>query len=140
MQSSSQSAQAGRQSTATQMQSTRSSTVTNVQSNYYGGSGSGGCYNCSNWDSGDAAAGFVAGAIVGGAVVAAASKPATTTVVTMAPAPAPPPPPAPVAPPCNVAPIPVSGSPYYKCGATWYTAGYASVGVVYMPVPPPPGY
>jgi hypothetical protein len=116
------------------MQSTRSSTVTNVQSNYYGGSG--GCHNCSNWDSGDAAAGFVAGAIVGGAVVAAASTPTTTTVVTTAPAPAP----APVAPPCNVAPIPVSGVPYYKCGPTWYTAGYAASGVVYMPVPPPPGY
>jgi hypothetical protein len=103
-----------------------------VQSNYYGGSG---CYNCSNWDSGDAAAGFVAGAIVGGAAVAA-SKPATTTVVTTAPAPAP----APAAPPCNVAPVPVNGVPYYKCGTTWYTAGYASIGVVYMPVPPPPGY
>jgi hypothetical protein len=117
------------------MQNTRSSTVTNVQSNYQG---DGGCNNCSNnWDSGDAAAGFVAGAIVGGVVVAAASTPPpTTTAVTTAPAP----PPAPVAPPCNVAPIPVSGVPYYKCGATWYTAGYASSGVVYMPVPPPPGY
>ena len=111
------------------MQSTRSSTVTNVQNNY-----SGGCSNC--WDSGDAAAGFVAGAIVAGTVVAAASQPTTTTVVAAAPAPAP----APVAPPCNVAPIPVDGVPYYKCGATWYTAGYASVGVVYMPVPAPPGY
>jgi len=78
------------------------------------------------------------------AVVAAASQPTTTTVVATAPAPAaapaPPPPPAPVAPPCNVAPIPVGGAPYYKCGETWYTAGYASVGVVYMPVPPPPEY
>ena len=136
--------QASRQSTATSMQSTHSSTVTNVQSDY-----SGGCHDCSsNWDSGDAAAGFVVGALVGGAMVAAASQPApTTTVVATAPAPAPapvaaaaPPPPAPVAPPCNVAPIPVSGVPYYKCGATWYTAGYASIGVVYMPVPPPPGY
>jgi hypothetical protein len=127
------------------MQSTRSSTVTNVQNNY-----SGGCHNCSsNWDSGDAAAGFVAGAIVAGTVVAAASTPPPTTVVATAPAPpttvvvtapAPAPPPAPVAPPCNVAPIPVSGVPYYKCGATWYTAGYASSGVVYMPIPPPPGY
>jgi hypothetical protein len=119
------------------MQDTRSSTVTNVQSNY-----SGGCYNCSNWDSGDAAAGFMAGAIVGGTMVAAASQPTTTTVVAAAPAPAPAAaaPPAPVTPPCNVAPIPVSGVPYYKCGATWYTAGYASSGVVYMPVPPPPGY
>jgi hypothetical protein len=66
--------------------------------------------------------------------VVAASQPQTTTVVVAAPAPAP------VAPPCNVAPVPVSGAPYYKCGATWYTAGYASTGVVYMPVPPPPGY
>ena len=23
---------------------------------------------------------------------------------------------------------------------TWYTAGYGSAGVVYMPVPPPPGF
>jgi hypothetical protein len=129
------------------MQSTRSSTVTNVQNNYSGGSGS--CNNCGgNWDNGDAAAGFVAGALVVGTVAAVASAPPTTTVVAPAPAPtttvvvaAPAPaPPAPVAPPCNVAPIPVSGVPYYKCGPTWYTAGYASSGVVYMPVPPPPGY
>jgi hypothetical protein len=72
----------------------------------------------------------VAGAIVGGAVVAA-SQPQTTTVVVAAPV---------VAPPCNVAAVPVGGTPYYHCGATWYTAGYASTGVVYMPVPPPPGY
>jgi hypothetical protein len=113
------------------MQNTRSATVSNVQNNYQGGS----CSNCSNWDSGDAAAGFVAGAVVAGGVAAAtaaASSPPTTTVVAAAPAP--------VAPPCNVAPIPVEGVPYYKCGATWYTAGYASTGVVYMPVQPPPGY
>jgi len=30
--------------------------------------------------------------------------------------------------------------PYYNCGKTWYTEGYASSGPVYMPVPPPPGY
>jgi hypothetical protein len=111
------------------MQNTRSSTVTNVQNN------ANNCYNCSNWDSGSAAAGFVAGAVVAGAAVAA-SQPTTTAVVATAPAPAP----APVAPPCNVAAVPVSGVPYYKCGATWYTAGYGSNGVVYMPVPPPPGY
>jgi len=116
------------------MQSTRSSTITNVQDN---------CNNCGgNWDNGDAAAGFVAGALVVGTVAAVASAPATTTVVAPAPAYAPAyaPAPAPVAPPCDVAPIPVSGVPYYKCGATWYTAGYASSGVVYMPVPPPSGY
>src|SRR5438309_3257684 len=130
--------QAARQSTATQVQNTRVSTVNNY-------AGSGGCHNCSNWDSGDAAAGFVAGAAVVGVMGAAASQPApTTTVVTVAEPVAPPPPapaaaPAPVAPPCNVAPVPISGVPYYKCGATWYTAGYASTGVVYMPVPPPQG-
>ena len=130
--------QAARQSTATQVQNTRVSTVNN-----YAGSGS--CHNCSNWDSGDAAAGFVAGAAVVGVMGAAVSQPApTTTVVTVAEPVAPPPPapaaaPAPVAPPCNVAPVPISGVPYYKCGATWYTAGYASTGVVYMPVPPPQG-
>lgn len=114
--------QSARQSTATQMQNTRVTTV----NNYHGD-----CHNCDNWDNNDAAAGFVVGAIVGGAVVAA-SQPQSTTVVTTAPAP--------VAPPCNVAPIPVSGVPYYKCGGTWYTAGYASSGVVYVPVAPPPGY
>jgi hypothetical protein len=76
----------------------------------------------------------VAGAIVTGAAVAATTPPATTTVVVAAPAPAP------VAPPCNIAPVAVQDVPYYKCGATWYAAGYASSGVVYMPVPPPPGY
>ena len=40
----------------------------------------------------------------------------------------------------DVAPVPVDGVPYYKCGSTWYTAGYGSAGVVYMPVPPPAGY
>jgi hypothetical protein len=29
---------------------------------------------------------------------------------------------------------------YYKCGTTWYAAGYGSSGVVYTPVPPPQGY
>jgi hypothetical protein len=111
-----------RSQTAQSMQNTRADTV----NNYHGG----GCYNC--WDNGDAAAGFVAGAIVGGAVAAAASQPSTTTAPA-APLPT-------VAPPCNVAAIPVSGVPYYKCGATWYTAGYAANGVVYMPVPPPSGY
>ena len=70
--------QSTRASTATQMQSTTASTATqmqgNYQANYYGGSG---CYNCA-WDSGDAAAGFVVGAMVGGAAVAA-SQPKTTT-------------------------------------------------------------
>ena len=112
--------QANRQASASGNQAARQ----NAASDY-----SGGCYNCgSNWD--NAAAGFVAGAVVVGAA-AAASQP---TYVNQAPAPAP------VAPPCNVAPIPVEGVPYYKCGPTWYVAGYGSSGVVYMPVAPPPGY
>jgi len=68
----------------------------------------------------------VAGAIVTGAAVAATTPPTSTTVVA-APAPAP------VAPPCNIAPVAVNDVPYYMCGATWYAAGYASGGVVYMP-------
>jgi hypothetical protein len=104
--------------------------VSNTQNNYYGSSS--GCSNC--WDGGGAvAAGVVAGAVVAGAAAsAAASQPAPTTYVNQAPQQ--------VAPPCNVAPMPVSGVPYYRCGGTWYTAGYGSAGVVYMPVPPPPGY
>jgi len=128
--------QAARQSTATQIQNNRATAVNNYVD-------SGNCRNCSNWDNGDAAAGFVAGAAVVGVMgaAAAASQPVpTTTVVTgAAPAPAPAPAPAAVAPPCDVAPGAISGVPYYKCGATWYTAGYASTGVVYMPVPPPQG-
>ena len=70
-------AQSTRASTATEMQSTRASTATQMQGNYQGNYyGSGGCYNC-GWDSGDAAAGFVVGAMVGGAAVAA-SQPKTT--------------------------------------------------------------
>ena len=127
--------QAQRQGTASQNQAAR-------QGNYYGSSG--GCgNNCSNWDSGDAAAGLAVGALVGGAVVAGhepASHDDSRRTSARAARQLPRPPPHPVAPPCNVAPIPVSGVPYYKCGPTWYTAGYGSMGVVYMPVPPPPGY
>jgi hypothetical protein len=47
---------------------------------------------------------------------------------------------APLQPPCNVAPVAVSGAPYYKCGPTWYTAGYGNEGAVYMPVQAPAGY
>lgn len=125
-QSAASSNQSNRQSTASSNQSNRQNSVSNTQNNYYGSSG---CNDC--WDGAAVAAGIAAGAIVAGAA-ASASQPATTTYVQQAPAP--------VAPPCNVAPIPVSGVPYYRCGATWYTAGYGSAGVVYMPVPPPPGY
>ena len=108
------------------MQNTRSTTVSNVQDN---------CNNCSNnWDSGNAAGAFVAGAIVAG-TAAAAGAAMSAPPPTAAGAP----PPATVPPPCNVAPVAVNGVPYYQCGATWYTAGYGSAGVVYMPVPPPAG-
>jgi hypothetical protein len=129
-QSAASSNQSNRQSAASSNQSNRQTSVSNTQNNYYGNSGS--CSNC--WDGGAVAAGVVAGAVVAGAAAsaAAASQPAPTTYVNQAPQQ--------VAPPCNVAPMPVSGVPYYKCGATWYTAGYGSAGVVYMPVPPPPGY
>jgi hypothetical protein len=42
--------------------------------------------------------------------------------------------------PCNAAPVSVNGTPYYKCGATWYSAGLTSTGITYMKVPPPPGH
>jgi hypothetical protein len=38
-----------------------------------------------------------------------------------------------------VAPVAVSGASYYKCGATWYTAGYGNGGVSYVQVAAPPG-
>jgi hypothetical protein len=76
--------------------------------------------------------------VVGTAAVVANAAAAPPPVSTAAPLPAPPPPPAP--PPCNVAPILVSGASYYKCGATWYTEGYGSGGVVYVPTQPPPGH
>lgn len=117
-----QDAAAGRQSGRQDAAGSRQSNRQDAANDYYG---SGGCHDC--WDgSGALAAGVIAGAVVAGA---AASQP---TYVNQAPQQ--------VAPPCNVAPIPVSGVPYYKCGATWFTAGYGSAGVVYMPVPPPAGY
>jgi len=85
------------------------------------------CDNC--WDGAAVAAGVVAGAVAVGA--ATASQPAPTTYTNQAQQQVPP--------PCNVAPVAVDGVPYYKCGATWYTAGYGNAGVVYMPVPPPRG-
>jgi hypothetical protein len=126
-QSAASSNQSNRQDAASSNQSNRQNSVSNTQNNYYGSSGS--CSNC--WDGAAVAAGVAAGAIVAGAA-ASTAQPAPTTYVNQAPQQ--------VAPPCNVAPIPVSGVPYYKCGATWFTAGYGSAGVVYMPVPPPAGY
>jgi hypothetical protein len=122
--------QSSRQDTGTERQSSRQDAAAGRQDSRQDAAQSGD-YHYNNWDSGDAAAGFVAGAIVGGAAAAAAtSAPATVVAV----------PAGPVGPPCNVAPVAVSGVPYYRCGSTWYTEGYGSAGVVYMPVPPPPGY
>ena len=47
---------------------------------------------------------------------------------------------APATAPCNVAPISVDNTPYYKCGGKWYTPALTDAGIVYSPVPPPPGY
>ncbi|WP_158664430.1 hypothetical protein [Cupriavidus metallidurans] len=117
-----------------QNQANRQSAASNYQSNTQVNVN---CSNCgSNWDN-NAAAGFVAGAMVVGTTAAVASA-AAHPVSTAVPVAAPPPPPA--APPCNVAPVMVSGAPYYQCGATWYTAGYGNTGVVYVPTQPPQGH
>jgi hypothetical protein len=121
--------QADRQAAAQAAQSDRQAAASDMHEHYH---------DDDDWDNGAA---FVGGAIVGGAMVAATTPPTyypSTTYVTTEAAPAPTP--AYVRPPCNVAPIEVSGVPYYNCGKTWYTEGYASSGPVYMPVPPPPGH
>jgi hypothetical protein len=41
--------------------------------------------------------------------------------------------------PCDVAPVSVDGKPYYKCGGSWYAPALTDTGIVYSPVPPPPG-
>ncbi|HVP09245.1 MAG TPA: hypothetical protein VMT02_06985 [Burkholderiales bacterium] len=43
-------------------------------------------------------------------------------------------------PPCGTAPVTVGSTPYYKCGDRWYSPALAESGVVYAPVPAPPGY
>ena len=42
--------------------------------------------------------------------------------------------------PCAVAPVTVDNTPYYKCGAAWYTPALTSTGIGYAKVAPPPGY
>jgi hypothetical protein len=76
--------------------------------------------------------------MVSGVAVAASTPTTVPVVATTVPVPAPPP--SPASPPCNVAATTVNGVPYYRCGTTWYTEGYGSSGVVYMPVASPPGY
>ncbi|HYI86495.1 MAG TPA: hypothetical protein VEX61_05310 [Burkholderiales bacterium] len=70
------------------------------------------------WDNGQAAARIAAAAAVSQAAAAANAQAVM---------------------PCNVAPVTVSGAPYYRCADSWYTPGYAGDGVVYMPVPAPAG-
>jgi hypothetical protein len=41
--------------------------------------------------------------------------------------------------PCNVAPVTVDNTPYYKCGDTWYTPALTATGIGYAKVAPPPG-
>lgn len=84
-----------------------------------------------NWDSHhgrhghyNSAGVFIAGAIVGGAVVAAAT-PNVTYISTL---------------PCSVAPLLVSSINYYRCGSTWYQRGYSGDNVTYVIVNAPPGY
>lgn len=81
--------------------------------------------NADDWDRWDDNDGkFLAGAVVGGAVVAA-SRPSTNYITTL---------------PCSVAPVTVSGAYYYDCGGTWYQRAYAGSQITYIAVAPPPGY
>jgi hypothetical protein len=41
--------------------------------------------------------------------------------------------------PCNVAPVTVDNTPYYKCNGKWYTAALTATGIGYTQVAPPPG-
>jgi hypothetical protein len=42
--------------------------------------------------------------------------------------------------PCNVNPVTVDNTPYYKCNGTWYTPALTATGIGYTKVAPPPGY
>ena len=84
-----------------------------------------------NWDSHhgryghyNSAGVFIAGAIVGGAIAAAAT-PNVTYITTL---------------PCSVSPVFVSSINYYRCGSTWYQRGYSGDNVNYVIVNAPPGY
>ena len=47
---------------------------------------------------------------------------------------------APGAGPCNVAPVTVDNTPYYKCADAWYTPALTATGIGYAKVAPPAGY
>jgi len=42
--------------------------------------------------------------------------------------------------PCEVNPVSVNDTPYYKCGGSWYTPALTDAGISYSKVAPPPGY
>jgi hypothetical protein len=42
--------------------------------------------------------------------------------------------------PCNVNPVSVDKTLYYKCGATWSTPALTDTGISYEKVAPPPGH
>jgi hypothetical protein len=42
--------------------------------------------------------------------------------------------------PCNVTPVTVDNTPYYKCSDSWYALGLTGTGIGYVKVPAPPGY
>jgi len=78
-------------------------------------------YHDAHWDNGEAAAaGFVAGAVVGTAAVAA-----STTVVAL---------------PCSATVVSTGGVNYYVCGTTYYTQAYSGGSVVYVQTAPPQGH
>jgi hypothetical protein len=69
---------------------------------------------------------FIAGALVGGAIgAAAASDNDTTYIVTL---------------PCTTTAVLYDGSSFYNCAGTWYRQSYAGGEVVYIVTSAPPGY
>jgi hypothetical protein len=68
---------------------------------------------------------FLAGAIVGGAIGAAAASDNTTYIVTL---------------PCTTTAVLYDGYSFYNCSGTWYQKSYAGGDVVYVVTSPPPGY
>jgi hypothetical protein len=42
--------------------------------------------------------------------------------------------------PCNVVPVSVDGTDYYRCGGSWYAPGLTATGIAYVAVPAPRGH
>lgn len=68
---------------------------------------------------------FVAGVIVGGAIVAASTPTVTVTYVTNLP--------------CTVSPLWLDSNYFYQCGGVWYQRGFSGGNVRYLIVSAPPG-